>query len=142
MAKSYVMAAGLDLYDDITEARLVARLTVAQCIDLCDCTERTWYRWMQDGAPRWAIRLVMSQRGTLDHLGWKDWEIDGGCLYHRQLSYRYYWTPTRLLLPLYNVTASDIAYRAHADNLSSIETARDARKTDKTPENTVSRRSG
>jgi hypothetical protein len=76
--------------------------------ELCDINERTWYRWIKDGAPRWAIRLVMSKRGSLNHLDWKDWENDGGCLYYRQLQYRYYRTPARLRVPLFNIKDSDI----------------------------------
>jgi hypothetical protein len=134
VAKSYVNGAGLDLVDTITEARIEAWLSVDQCIELCDISERTWYRWIRDGAPRWAIRLVMSQRPALDYLGWKDWEIRGGCLYNKQLSYRYHWTPAALMIPLYNIPESDIPWAAAADNLSSIEKARKARKALKTPE--------
>ncbi len=86
--------------------------------------------------------LVMSKRGTLDHLGWKDWEVRKGLLHYKQLSYRYYWTPVKLVLPLYNIRESDIPWQGQTDNLSAIETARNARKVDKTPENTVSGRSG
>lgn len=141
MTRSYVAAAGLDLVDTIIEAKLEARLTVAQCIELCDINERTWYRWLRHGAPRWAIRLVMSQCPTLDRFGWKDWEINGGNLHYKQLSYRYHWTPLKLILPLYNVRDSDLPWSGVTDNLSALEPARkarqEARKSTKTPINTV-----
>lgn len=127
-AASYLKQAGLDNVYDITEARLRAGLTVRQCIELCDISERTWYRWLRYRAPTWAIRLVMSQQATLDRFGWKDWEISGGCLYFKQLSYRYYWTPVKLILPLYNLRESDLAWQSQADNLSAIEPARKARR--------------
>jgi hypothetical protein len=127
--KSYVDQAGLDLIDTITEARIEAWLTVAQCIELCDISERTWYRWMRNGAPRWAIRLVMSQGPALDRFGWKDWEIRKGLLHYKQLSYRYHWTPAQLILPLYNARESHLAWSGTTDNLSAIETARETRKT-------------
>jgi hypothetical protein len=107
---SYVDKAGLDEAETITEARIEAWLTVNQCIELCDISERTWYRWLQEGAPRWAIRLVMSQRGCLDYLGWQDWEIRKGILYYKQLNYRYHWEPVNLVLPLFNVRDSDVAW--------------------------------
>lgn len=50
----------------------------------------------------------MSQRGKFDHLGWKAWEINGGCLYYCQLQYRYYRTAARLRVPLFNIKDSDI----------------------------------
>ena len=131
--KSYVDQAGIDLADTITEARIEAWLTVAQCMELCDISERTWYRWLNKGAPRWAIRLVMSQRPTLDRFGWQDWEIRKGLLHYKQLSYRYYWTPASLILPLYNVRESDIAWQGTADNLSSLEQARKAKNSPETP---------
>lgn len=124
---SYVAKAGLNTTDSITEARLVARLTVEDCIELCDISERTWYRWLKLGAPQWAVRLVLSQQATLDRFGWKDWEIRDGALYWNQLHYRYFWTPERLVLPLYNVRDSDIPWQSYADNLSAIEVARRAR---------------
>jgi hypothetical protein len=46
----------------------------------------------------------MSQRSSLDYLGWRQWEVKNGCLQHKQLNYRYYWEPEKLLLPLYGVT--------------------------------------
>ena len=140
--KSYIDRAGLDLADTITEARIEAWLTVAQSIELCDISERTWYRWMRNGAPRWAIRLVMSQGPALDRLGWKDWEIRKGILYYKQLSYRYYWTPVKLVLPLYGIRESHLPWTGTADNLSSLEQARDTRNSPKTPETKPSRRSG
>lgn len=134
---SYVYDAGLDQTDSITEARIEALLTVDQCIELCDITKRTWYRWLQEGAPRWAIRLVMSQRGTLDHLGWQDWEIRNGTLNYKQLSYRYYWEPVNLLLPLYNVRESGAPWVSMSDKLSSIERAREARNNIKCAESPI-----
>ena len=124
---SYVLKARLDTEDCIVQARIVAGLTVAQCIELCDITERTWYRWLRLGAPRWAIRLVLSQQGTLDRYGWKDWEIRGGCLYFNQLHHRYFWTPARLVLPLYNVATVHMPWQEWADNLASLDEARRAR---------------
>ena len=135
MSRSYVAAAGLDLVDTITEAQVEARLTVSQCIELCDISERTWYRWLKDGAPTWAIRLVMSQAPNLDRFGWKDWEITGGCLYFKQLSYRYYWTPTKLILPLWGITSASAPWESDADNLSSLDTARKARIAPENSEN-------
>ncbi len=87
------------------------------------------------GVPKWAIRLVMSQRPTLDRFGWKDWEIRKGLLHYKQLSYRYYWTPVKLVLPLYNIRESDIPWQGQADNLSALEQARKARKGPETPKN-------
>jgi hypothetical protein len=42
----------------------------------------------------------MSQSPTLDRFGWKDWEIRKGILHYKQLSYRYQWTPAKLIVPL------------------------------------------
>jgi hypothetical protein len=137
LAKSYVTIAGLDDVDTIFEAMVRAHLTRVQCIELCDINERTWRRWIKHGAPRWAIRLVMSQRGSLDHLGWKDWEIDNGCLFFNQLSHRYHWTPARLILPLYSLTASHLPWTATADNLSSLEAARKTKEDTKKPTESV-----
>jgi hypothetical protein len=139
--KSYVDQAGLDQADTITEARIEARLSVAQCIELCDISQRTWYRWLSNGAPRWAIRLVTSQSPTLDRFGWKDWEIRKGILHYKQLSYRYYWTPARLILPLYNARESHIAWQGTTDNLSSLEEARKAKNSPQTPKNKPNRHS-
>ncbi|MCP5164722.1 MAG: hypothetical protein H6988_00370 [Pseudomonadales bacterium] len=100
-----------------------------------DISERTWYRWVQVGAPRWAIRLVASQIATLDRFDWPDWEIRNGCLYWNQLDHRYFWTPTRLVLPLYNVDSSDTPWQTWADNLSSLEAARRARTEQKDLQN-------
>lgn len=135
---SYVRKAGFDRYDDINLARHEARLTVDQCIDLCDITERTWYRWLRDGAPRWAIRLVESQIATLDRFGWQNWEIRAGNLYFNELDHRYFWNPVKLVLPLYNVTDPAVPFDQWADNLSSLQRARDARDSQQlieTPEN-------
>lgn len=140
---SYSKKAGLDNVSDITGAMIEARLTADQCIELCDISERTWYRWKNEGAPQWAIRLVMSQRPALDRFGWKDWEISGGCLYFKQLSYRYYWTPAKLILPLWGITDASAPWQSQADNLSVLEPARKARKArsnvTKTPINTASK---
>lgn len=114
---------GVNTLGSITEARIEALLTVDQCIELCDITKRTWYRWLQEGAPRWAIRLVMSQRGNLDYLGWQDWEIRNGALQYKQLSYRYYWEPVNLLLPLYNVRESGAPWVSVTDKLPSSKQA-------------------
>lgn len=125
---SYVRRAALDTTFCITDARLLARLSVSQCLELCDVSERTWRRWMHVGAPVWAVRLVLSQRATLDRFGWKAWEIRGGCLYNNQLSHRYYWTPAKLLLPLYGITDHDIPWSGLAANLSSLDCARRQRE--------------
>jgi hypothetical protein len=69
----------------------------------------------------------MSQRGTLDHLGWHDWEIRKGLLYYKQLSYRYHWKPINLVLPLYNIRESDVPWQQTTDNLPSIKKAWKAR---------------
>jgi hypothetical protein len=128
---SLLRRASLDATDCIIEARLITGISVSECIELCDITERTWYRWIANGAPRWAIRLVLSQLGTLDRFGWKDWEIRSGVLYCNQLHHRYHWEPVNLLLPLYGIRDSALGYAHHADNLSSIEAARKKRTVDK-----------
>lgn len=89
--------------DDITHARVLAGLTVDQSITLCGVSRRTWYRWTSSQAPTWALRVLLSYRGTLDRLGWKDWEIRGGRLYCNQLAHCYWWEPFHLILPLYGV---------------------------------------
>jgi len=50
------------------------------------------------------------------------------------LHYRYFWTPEALILPLYNVQASDMAWQSYADNLSSLEEARKVRERAETPD--------
>ena len=85
---TFVRRAGLDVADTITDARLIAGLSIVDCIELCDISPRTWYRWLQHGAPRWAIRLILSQQGTLDRFGWKHWEIRRGALSQRTASRR------------------------------------------------------
>jgi len=134
---SYVTHAGLDATSCLTEARLTAWLTVEQCMELCDVSQRTWYRWMARGAPRWAIRLILSQQGSLDRFGWKHWEIRRGCLYNLQLSHRYHWTPVNLLMPLYGFTDSGAGWSHLADNVSSIEAASRARNQPQSLQNTA-----
>lgn len=113
---------------DLEEARRTAGLSLARTLEELDISERTWHRWMRKGeAPVWAFRLIHFLSGDLTRLGWKNWQIRGGVLYYNELHYRYHWTPTRLVLPLYNVTESDAAWQQTADNLTSIETLRAAR---------------
>ena len=80
---SYVRKAMFDSYDHIQLVE--ARMTTADAIMLCDIAERTGHRWLSDGAPRWAIRLVQSQIATLDRFDWKHWKIHGGNLYNNEL---------------------------------------------------------
>lgn len=122
---SYAHNRDLDQTSDLTEARVLAGLSTAACIDLCDITPRTWQRWCNNGAPKWATRLILATRGTLDRYGWKDWEIRGGLLYFNQLAYRYWWDPVRLVLPCYGITDPEILYRNIADNVSGLEKARE-----------------
>ena len=117
---SFVRRASLDVTNCITEARLIAGLTVPECIELCDVSQRTWYRWLQHGAPRWAVRLVLSQQGTLDRFGWPHWEIRRGVLYCNELHHRYYWEPVHLLLPLYGITDRTVLHGGDTDNVSSL----------------------
>lgn len=128
--KKFPACAEYDQVDDITEARIEAWLSIDQVIELCDIDKRTWYRWLQRGAPRWAIRLVMSQRATLDRFGWKDWEIRDGVLYCKQLAYRYHWTPAHLILPLFNARDSTGLYSSQAGNVASLDGARQSRSED------------
>tara|TARA_R110002072_G_scaffold252653_1_gene411476 strand:+ start:835 stop:1197 length:363 start_codon:yes stop_codon:yes gene_type:complete len=106
-------------------------------MELCDVSQRTWYRWMARGAPRWAIRLILSQHGSLDRFGWKHWEMRDGCLYNSQLSHRYHWTPVKLLMPLYGFTDSGAGWSHLADNVSSIEAASRARNQPRSLQNTA-----
>ena len=129
---SYIAKARLNVTSCVTEARLIARLTITECIELCNISERTWYRWRQSGAPTWAVRLILSQHASLDRFGWHDWEIRNGALHWNQLHHRYFWTPERLVLPLYNIQNSAAPWHAYADNLSSLEAAREAQKRAKT----------
>lgn len=101
--KSYVRRARLNLTDDIEEARLMVGLSLDDAVELCAVSFRTWYRWKSEKAPKWAVRLVLSQTGKLDHLGWKNWEIRKGRLYCNDFNYRYYWEPQHLVLPMYGV---------------------------------------
>ncbi|PLW80969.1 hypothetical protein CWI75_17890, partial [Kineobactrum sediminis] len=78
-----------------------------------------------------------SQQGSLERFGWKHWEIRRGCLYNRQLSHRYYWTPVKLRMPLYGFTDSDAGWSHLADNLSSLEAGRKARNQDQSLQNTA-----
>jgi len=119
--QSYVNKAKLNHTDDILEARIYAGLSVDDCIELCDVSRRTWYRWRSESAPKWAVRLILSQAGTLDHLGWTDWQIRGGRLYCNQLSYRYWWEPQHLVMPLYGVTDPDtLKPQTDDDSLSNV----------------------
>ncbi len=127
----------LDQTSDLDEARALAGLSIAACIDLCDISSRTWYRWCHDGAPRWATRLILSTRGTLDRFGWKDWEIRHGRLYYNQLSYRYYWDPVRLVVPLYGVKDPGIIFQDLSDKVSGIEEARELELVDNNREHKV-----
>jgi len=124
---SFAKTARLDLTDDIDEARRLVFLSVDDVLELCDISERTWYRWKTSGAPTWAIRLLLSQSGKLDHLGWTHWEIRQGCLYCNQLAYRYHWEPQHLVLSLYGVTDRAIIHGA-GDNLSQVVSLRTYRK--------------
>lgn len=135
--KPYSIRVGYDEFDDIGIARLYARMTIEDCIELCDISLRTWYRWRKIGAPRWAIRLIESQIGRLDPFGWKDWEIRGGCLYYNKLDYRYFWTPNRLVLPLYNVKDPSTAFRELADNLTSFVAYKEAQQDTDEPDSVV-----
>lgn len=119
----------LDQTNDIDEARRLAFLSVTDVLELCDIKIRTWYRWQASGAPKWAVRLVLSQTGKLDHLGWKNWEIRQGTLYCNQLAYRYHWEPHHLILPLYGVTDPAIIHAQDStDNLSVVVSFTDRRK--------------
>lgn len=44
---SYVKRAKLNHTDDLHEALIHAGLSVDDCIELCDISRRTWYRWRQ-----------------------------------------------------------------------------------------------
>ena len=63
---------------------------------------------------------MLSQRGTLDRFGWKNWEIRRGALFCNDLHHRYYWEPVHLLLPLYGVTDPALPHTGRADNVSSL----------------------
>jgi len=129
---SYISTADLNVTSCVTEARFIARMSITECIELCGISARTWYRWRQSGAPIWAVRLMLSQQATLDRFGWKHWEIRNGALHWNQLHHRYFWTPERLVLPLYNVQSSAAPWHSYTDNLSSLEAAREAQKGPKT----------
>ena len=112
---SYVKRAKLNHTEDLNEARIHAGLSVDDCIELCDISRRTWYRWRSESAPKWAVRLILSQAGTLDRFGWTDWEIRGTRLYLNQFSYRYWWEPQHLVMPLYGVKDPEIL-KPHTDD--------------------------
>jgi hypothetical protein len=128
---SFVRRASLDTTESVIEARLITGLSVPDCIELCDVTQRTWYRWLKTGAPTWAIRLILSQQGTLDRFGWKRWEIRKGVLYCNDLHHRYSWEPINLLLPLYGINNAALPHSGIADNVSSLEEKRKRREVDK-----------
>lgn len=117
----------LDQTNDIDEARRLVFLSVADVQELCDISRGTWFRWKRDGAPKWAIRLVLSQSGRLDHLGWKNWEIRQGCLYFNELHHRYHWEPQHLVLPLFGVRDPAIIHGA-GRNLAQVVSLHDRRK--------------
>lgn len=118
---SYVNQAGLNHTNDIVEARRLARLSVADCLDLCDISKRTWYRWLSESPPKWAVRLILSQVATLDRFGWRGWEIRGGKLYFNQLSYQYFWEPCHLVLPLYGIKNPTLLKpQTDDDNMSNV----------------------
>ena len=117
---SYVPSNRLNITSDIREARYMARMSVADAITLCDISPRTWYRWQAERAPRWAVRLILSQCGHLDHLGWKNWEIRGGRLYFNELSWLHWWEPKHLVMPLFGVRDVSILTPEHTDNLSGL----------------------
>jgi hypothetical protein len=125
---SFVRKHGLDTTSDLTEARHIAGLSVADCIELCDVSKRTWYRWSKEGAPTWAVRLILSCHGTLDRFGWPDWEMRGGRLYYNQLSHRYFWDPMRLVMPLYGVHDPAILWQHYHDNVAGIDRARELKQ--------------
>jgi hypothetical protein len=106
--------------EDIEEARRMAFITVNQAIELCNVSLRTWYRWKRTKAPKWAVRLILSQTGDLSHLGWTHWEIRGGVLYCNELSARYHWEPHHLILPLYGIDGRLQDYQKATDNLSQV----------------------
>jgi len=108
----------LDTTDNLTEARFLARLDIQQCIDLCGVSERTWHRWRQQKPPRWATRLILSQCGHLDHLGWKNWEIRAGRLYFNELSWRHWWQPQHLVMPLFGVRDVSIVEPTQTANVA------------------------
>ncbi len=72
-----------------------------------------------------------------DRFGWKDWEIRHGRLYYNQLSYRYYWDPVRLVVPLYGVKDPGIIFQDLSDKVSGIEEARELELVDNNREHKV-----
>ena len=131
LSVSFIRRASLDVTSCITQARLIAGLTVSDCIQLCDVSQRTWYRWLANGAPRWALRLILSQQGSLDRFGWKHWEIRRGILYCNELHHRYHWEPAHLLLPLYGITDRVVLHGGHTDRVTPLVDGKNRREREK-----------
>lgn len=84
------MARSVSFYD-FEEARLSAGFFVPVVIELLGVSERSWYRWKQNGrVPLWAMRLLEAHSGRLDHLGLKHWSVKDGKLLHDYLDDRYH----------------------------------------------------
>jgi hypothetical protein len=126
-----VNLAELDRHSDINEARIDVGLTVPQCLELCAVSQRTWYRWRSGRAPIWAIRLILSQHGSLDRFGWPHWEIRRGVLYCNELHHRYNWEPVHLLLPLYGITDRAVLHGGDTDNVSPLVRRKNRREVEK-----------
>ncbi|WP_461519275.1 hypothetical protein [Porticoccus sp.] len=116
----YVLNPWLDATHNLTEVRFLAGLGIQQCIDLCGVSESTWHRWRREQPPRWATRLILSQCGHLDHLGWHNWQIPAGRLYFNDLSWRHLWEPQHLVMPLFGVKDVSILAPEQTDNVAGL----------------------
>ncbi|WP_461515714.1 hypothetical protein [Porticoccus sp.] len=67
-----------------------------------------------------ATRLILSQCGHLDHLGWHNWQIRAGRLYCNDLSWRHWWEPQHLVMPLFGVKDVSILVPEQTDNVAGL----------------------
>jgi hypothetical protein len=57
-----------------------AGLTHDQAAAFLGRSRRTFFRWLQLGAPPWVVEPLRLRAGWLDQFGWAGWRIRKGCL--------------------------------------------------------------
>jgi len=81
--------------NDLETLRMEANLTPAELLGLFDISKRTWLRYLDKGCPRHIELSLSLLSGRLDHLGWPDWSMNQGRLFHSQLKHGF--TPEYIL---------------------------------------------
>ena len=92
-------------FERFDETRHEAFFDIKNTCQELGISERTYYRWKAaKWVPVWAYNLIKRCTGDLDHFGWKDWKIENGTLYYKQLNHRYYnWQREDILRDLFDL---------------------------------------